>query len=263
MRMCEADGCEANHEGYCIAMEMYGFQPDCPQNVSNADLMTEDEYEEWIQSLTDAPSESGVGEGQEREGGVKYCPKCNLATFVMSMTDDKRYVCANCGHIDYIEGDGVTYETEELRDELKEFAMSMEKKLSEKDEEYGDSWKGVDLEYMFWRLADEISEWEKRVPTYDDYEDYSDYADAVLRGDEHPPADELIDIANVCMMLHHRLKPNAPPEVEGAQVEGTQGGVGGQQSECAWCHKKATNLRCMDCVDEAIADYVEAMEELE
>ena len=65
-----------------------------------------------IQAITNtnAPPESGMGEGQEREGGVKNCPKCNLASFVMPMTDDNRYVCANCGHIDYIEGDGVTYD---------------------------------------------------------------------------------------------------------------------------------------------------------
>lgn len=86
-----------------------------------------------------------------------------------------------------------------MRNEIKEFAMSMEKKLVEKDERYGDSWKEMPMSELRGRLQEEYKEWTDgliiNLGTY--------------VSDAEAEAIELIDIANVCMMMFHRLISNA------------------------------------------------------
>ena len=71
-----------------------------------------------------------------------------------------------------------------MRKELEQFAKAMELKLCEKDPEYGDSWKTMPVGELLDRLRMEIEEFHFNP------EDKS----------------ELIDIANVCMMIWYRLE---------------------------------------------------------
>lgn len=70
-----------------------------------------------------------------------------------------------------------------IRDELFEFMQAMEKKLRERDEKYGDSWKRMTPIEIDDRLTQEIVEW-----------------------DEHHDPNETIDIANVCMMVWYNFE---------------------------------------------------------
>lgn len=81
-----------------------------------------------------------------------------------------------------------------MRDELEIFVIEMENKLKQKDVEYGDSWKTMPLDKLMFRLKQEYREWEETG----------------MINDRGTPAmvdyskEELVDIANVCMMLYHR-----------------------------------------------------------
>lgn len=70
-----------------------------------------------------------------------------------------------------------------MRDEIKTFAEQMEWVMSENDISKGDSWKTCDLKFLEEKLKEEITEY---------FED----------GITH----ELIDIANMAMMLWNRKK---------------------------------------------------------
>ena len=49
MKECKCNECEGYQEGFCV-MDVYypGFNPDDCKAVGNADLMTEEEYDEMI-----------------------------------------------------------------------------------------------------------------------------------------------------------------------------------------------------------------------
>lgn len=66
-----------------------------------------------------------------------------------------------------------------------EFVKKMKLTLDKHQEEKGDSWVTCDLEYLEKGLMDEIGEYE--------------LAERPLH-----KAEELVDIANICMMLFHR-----------------------------------------------------------
>lgn len=71
------------------------------------------------------------------------------------------------------------------QDALNEFVQEMNNKLDENQEEKGDSWNDCDLQFLFDKLDEEIKEFK----------------------DEPKPlakAHELVDVANICMMLYHR-----------------------------------------------------------
>jgi len=75
---------------------------------------------------------------------------------------------------------------EEIRPELREFVSAMEQKMAEKDKEYGDSWKSVHGDLLYRKFAEEVAEFE----------------------DNPTDTSELVDIANVCMMLWKRQTRN-------------------------------------------------------
>jgi len=72
-----------------------------------------------------------------------------------------------------------------LRNELQEFAFEMERILSLHDESKGESWRTCTIGFLEGKLHEELSE----------------YASSPCRSGK---CDELVDIANICMMLYHR-----------------------------------------------------------
>ncbi|MHA1807002.1 MAG: hypothetical protein ACTSX2_05460 [Candidatus Thorarchaeota archaeon] len=70
---------------------------------------------------------------------------------------------------------------------LNNFMQEMKSKMRSKDAEYGDSWKICDIDFLRGRLNDEHIEW------------------LDIKGDAGE-AEELVDIANLCMMLWIRLR---------------------------------------------------------
>lgn len=72
-------------------------------------------------------------------------------------------------------------ELKDMRNEIELFAMAMETTMSRHDKEKGNSWKWCDIEFLKDKLLEEFDELQKT-------------------GDKH----ELVDIANVCMMLFNR-----------------------------------------------------------
>jgi hypothetical protein len=81
-----------------------------------------------------------------------------------------------------------------LREEIKEFAEEMERIMKENDEDKGDSWRDCSVEFLINKLWEEIEEFKHIVSPHIIYEK------------DNLPEKELTDIANVCMMLFHRLK---------------------------------------------------------
>lgn len=96
----------------------------------------------------------------------------------------------------------------QMRYEIKSFAMEMEKKLALMDAKYGDSWKSMKLDELLERLSGEWSEFRESV---------------LFDPSGHPQYDEqeLLDIANVCMMLYIRASPrsSAEDDSDSAEVE--------------------------------------------
>ncbi len=72
---------------------------------------------------------------------------------------------------------------EKIRCEILEFAKEMEKIMKKHDKKKGDTWKTVSINFLKGKLIEE----------FDEYIVYEN-------------TDELVDIANICMMLWHRLK---------------------------------------------------------
>ena len=70
----------------------------------------------------------------------------------------------------------------EIRKEILEFAEQMEMVMQENDGDKGDSWKNLSIDFLDEKIDEEFYEWFES-------------------GDKA----ELIDIANVAMMLWHRL----------------------------------------------------------
>jgi len=81
-----------------------------------------------------------------------------------------------------------------MRKDLVEFANDMELVLRDHDAIKGETWRTCDGKYLYRRLFEEIGE-------------------LGIARDDQERRRELIDIANLCMMLWHRLRP-MPPEVE-------------------------------------------------
>lgn len=71
---------------------------------------------------------------------------------------------------------------------LKEFVELMKLKLDLNQEKKGDSWITCDIEFLEDKLGEELEEYLK---TKNDAQFYRS-------------AQELVDVANICMMLHHR-----------------------------------------------------------
>lgn len=81
-----------------------------------------------------------------------------------------------------------------MRRVVQDFAEAMEKKLAEKDAEYGTTWTTCSIEFLYDRLMREIEEFKEEyhgVPVFIETEE---------------SIKELVDIANVAMMLYHRIR---------------------------------------------------------
>ena len=88
-----------------------------------------------------------------------------------------------------------------LRPDVLHFALAMEKKLREHDRDRG-GWKGCDIDWLFWRLQEEIKELEDELE------------------DGHPDK-ESIDVGNFGMMIHSNT---AKTTIEGLKKELRQRG---------------------------------------
>ncbi len=72
-----------------------------------------------------------------------------------------------------------------MREEIKEFAEAMEIVMQKHDRYKKDSWKECDIGHLENKLIEEYKEWK----------------DGTILC---PTKNEVIDIANICMMLFHR-----------------------------------------------------------
>jgi len=75
----------------------------------------------------------------------------------------------------------------ENKDLVNRFSEEMLKKLEARVEKHGGSWKNVSIWHLRGRLIQEFNEWKQMIES------------------EFEP-NELIDIANQCMLLYFRLK---------------------------------------------------------
>jgi hypothetical protein len=73
-------------------------------------------------------------------------------------------------------------------EEILEFAREMEKVITEHNLRYGDSWRTCDVNALRKHLKEEYREWKDSTDDLFERED-------------------CVDIANLCMMIWHRLKP--------------------------------------------------------
>jgi len=79
------------------------------------------------------------------------------------------------------------------RREIQEFAEAMEEVMQKHDAEKGDSWKSMPLHTLEHLLLSEVREWNASRLRHID-------------GENHPKEKEVIDIANIAMMLWHRYR---------------------------------------------------------
>ena len=96
---------------------------------------------------------------------------------------------------------------EEVRDEIKEFAIAMEHEMAKNDGEKGDSWKDCDQIYMNEKLAEEFIEY-FHAKGYDNLQIIQVIV-AVMRGTASKERStdvkkECSDIGNLAMMNYHR-----------------------------------------------------------
>lgn len=70
-----------------------------------------------------------------------------------------------------------------MRQEILDFANQMEKVMQAHDQKKGESWKELPVPFLMGKLQEE-------------------YAEAVLEFE----SGEFVDLANICMMLWHRMK---------------------------------------------------------
>ena len=77
-----------------------------------------------------------------------------------------------------------------IRNPIMNFALDMERIMSENDATKGNSWKDCDIEYLVDKLGEKYKEWENSLD---------------LNSFESDP-EELVDLANLCMMLWNRNK---------------------------------------------------------
>lgn len=69
----------------------------------------------------------------------------------------------------------------EMDNDIGTFAIAMESQMKKHQKKKGNSWKWVNIKFLEDKLDEEYAEWKKS-------------------GDKH----ELVDIANICMMLFNR-----------------------------------------------------------
>jgi len=135
-------------------------------------------------------------EGKKRsnidKGAVFNCKWCKSVNFATAKDFIHIFVfCMDCGKVSvYVKRrtfSGVKNnpapEGKEriIRSEIMQFAVAMEAVMSMHDSRKGNSWRITPLEYLINKLKEEFVEWETT-----------------------PTKKELIDVANVCMMLFHR-----------------------------------------------------------
>lgn len=77
-----------------------------------------------------------------------------------------------------------------MREEIKEFAEAMEEKMKLRERDWGDEWKELDVLFLYRRLDNEYNE----LHTY------------MMQTRPEPIQRELVDVANFCMFLWHRLE---------------------------------------------------------
>ena len=77
------------------------------------------------------------------------------------------------------------YVDQKVRPEIIDFAEKMETVMREHDEKKGDSWKKCDVKQLDNKLCEEFREWDETNKCSNE---------------------ELVDIANMCMMLWNRLE---------------------------------------------------------
>jgi len=111
----------------------------------------------------------------DQDGIFNHCPDCKMIRDPCGCGEDEG--CELCCPNDF----------KKLNTEkgLTEFVKKMKSTLDIHQEEKGDSWVNCDIEYLEKKLMDEIGEYE--------------IAERPLH-----KAEELVDIANMCMMLFHR-----------------------------------------------------------
>lgn len=85
--------------------------------------------------------------------------------------------------------------------EIEMFAVAMDVKLDKKQKEYGDSWKTCDIEFLRDRLMGEFKEW------HDGQYNATAIVGRSVGGIISDERKELVDIANICMMLWNRHCP--------------------------------------------------------
>jgi len=78
-----------------------------------------------------------------------------------------------------------------MRKEILSFARRMEIKMAMHDDDRGDEWKELVVNYLVRRLANEYHEFLSCLAT--------------PKPDFDRVREELVDVANFCMMLHNRL----------------------------------------------------------
>ena len=85
--------------------------------------------------------------------------------------------------------------------EIEMLAVAMDVKMDRKQKEYGDSWKTCDIEFLRERLMGEFKEW------HDGQYNATAIVGRSAGGIISDERKELVDIANICMMLWNRLCP--------------------------------------------------------
>ena len=75
-------------------------------------------------------------------------------------------------------------------DIIGDFITAMAEKFHRREEKRGETWRTMTVEQLRQRLLEEFVEW----------------LEATLKGNVTDELEELVDIANQCMLLYHRLK---------------------------------------------------------
>ena len=87
-----------------------------------------------------------------------------------------------------------------MRPEVRKFAKAMEAVLEEND--YNGGWEEETIDYLYEKLQEEIKEVYLEARKFDYFGGMPDE----IKGDTADLCRELVDVANVCMMLRARLE---------------------------------------------------------
>lgn len=134
------------------------------------------------------------------------CPKCNGDAYIERRKGGNAFEvrCKKCGQWFMMKSLLIAFDpdtaTEDnnsieihIRNPILYFALEMERIMAEHDSEKADSWKECDMEYLADKIAEEYKEWENSLD---------------INSFDSDPA-ELIDLANMCMMVWNRLQGDA------------------------------------------------------